>query len=394
MALRSALRSALRFTHLLGAFLLFISTVLLIITDITAPAASNLAIFRVHINSENPSGNVYYGTFGYCIDGQNNECTSSAVGYSPSQALLRIGLVSSPLSDAEKIEGYTKAMVLHPIATCLNFIAFLLAVRQGVMLSLSAFLVALLAVILTLVAMAVDLTWFNMLRDDLSPVDVSLSTGFGTLAAAFACSLLGAIIVLFTCCTARRRRKAHKPQGVETTITTTTTTTVPKGADPHVHHHGHTAKHKRHRRCFCSTMATVQSVSQIIYQGPKDWDRFKGEFQSRAYALDIWDFIDPDQLPSDSTLEDVDLTGYPTNVLEMTTEGKQAYNQEFTAYIYKDRKYDTFRKGINDLTKWVLEFVSPAIKGTSFLPGKNLREWYAKLAESGKVYDGRLLINT
>ncbi|RYP16544.1 hypothetical protein DL767_010169 [Monosporascus sp. MG133] len=88
-------------------------------------------------------------------------------------------------------------------------------------------------------------------------------------------------------------------------------------------------------------MATVPSTSSVIYKGPKDWDRFKGEFQSRAYALDIWDYIDPDQdIP------------WP----------------DFTAYTYKDRKYESFRK--------------------------NLREWYAKLAESGKVYDSRLMINT
>ncbi|RYP87917.1 hypothetical protein DL769_000369 [Monosporascus sp. CRB-8-3] len=172
-------------------------------------------------------------------------------------------------------------------------------------------------------------------------------------------------------------------------------------------------------------MTTVSSTSPVIYNGPKDWDRFKGEFQARACALDIWDYIDPDQsLPwpvrptepditsypkrrlrpqtctntpsSEGTLslEEVDHTSQPASTLEMTTEGRQAYNQDFTAYTYKDRKYDTFRKSNNDLTKWVLESMSPAVKETSLLPGKNLREWYAKLAESGKVYDSRLLINT
>ncbi|RYO77104.1 hypothetical protein DL764_010242 [Monosporascus ibericus] len=172
-------------------------------------------------------------------------------------------------------------------------------------------------------------------------------------------------------------------------------------------------------------MATVQSTSLVIYKGPKDWDRFKGEFQSRAYALGIWRYIDPDQddpWPEEPTspdittypkrrlrqpnraassssegtiyVEDVDRTGHPTNTLEMTTEGRQAYTQDFATYTYEDRMYENFCKKINDLTKWVLESVSPAIKETSLPPGKNLREWYAKLAESGKVYDSRLLINT
>ena len=57
---------ALRSVHLFGAFLLFVATVLLIITDITAPAVSNLAIFRIDNNQGQPPSSVYYGTFGYC----------------------------------------------------------------------------------------------------------------------------------------------------------------------------------------------------------------------------------------------------------------------------------------------------------------------------------------
>ncbi|RYP42865.1 hypothetical protein DL768_010169 [Monosporascus sp. mg162] len=173
-------------------------------------------------------------------------------------------------------------------------------------------------------------------------------------------------------------------------------------------------------------MATVPSTSSVIYKGPKDWDRFKGEFQLRAYALGIWRYIDPDpnnawpveptkpnmasylkklvrqittraaSSSSEGTIqaEEVDYTGHPTNTFEMTTEGRQAYTQDFATYTYEDRKYENFCKKINDLTKWVLESVSPAIKETSFLLGKNLREWYAILAESGKVYDSRLMNNT
>ncbi|RYP57521.1 hypothetical protein DL770_010650 [Monosporascus sp. CRB-9-2] len=172
-------------------------------------------------------------------------------------------------------------------------------------------------------------------------------------------------------------------------------------------------------------MATVASTSSVIYKGPKDWDHFKREFQFKAYALDVWDYIDPDQSlawpvrptkpdiasypkrrlhPSTRTstpssegtiqVEEVDPTGHPTNILEMTTEGREAYNLDFMVYTYMNQKYDTFCKSVDDLTKWVLESVSPAIKETHLLPGKDLREWYAKLAESGKAYDGRLMINT
>ncbi|RYP33639.1 hypothetical protein DL768_011087 [Monosporascus sp. mg162] len=172
-------------------------------------------------------------------------------------------------------------------------------------------------------------------------------------------------------------------------------------------------------------MATVPSTSAVIYSGPKDWDKFKDEFKTRAKGYDLWDHIDPDQnvpwpvkptapviasypkrrvrqttratsASSEGTLqvEEIDHTGHPTNTLEMTTEGRQAYNQDFATYTYLDREYKTFRKNSNELMKWVLDSVSPSIKQTCLSPDDDLRGWYAKLQQSGKVYDSRLLMNT
>ncbi|RYP41353.1 hypothetical protein DL768_010510 [Monosporascus sp. mg162] len=179
-------------------------------------------------------------------------------------------------------------------------------------------------------------------------------------------------------------------------------------------------------------MATVPSTSAVIYTGPKDWDKFKDEFKTRAKGYDLWDYIDPDQnvpwpvkpaapviasypkrrirpqtrtntpttttssLSSSSggTTEEIDHTSHPTNTLEMTTEGRQAYNQNFATYTYLDREYKTFRKNCNELMKWVLDSVSPSIKQTYLSSDDNLRGWYAKLQQSGKVYDSRLLMNT
>jgi hypothetical protein len=188
----------------------------------------------------------------------SNICSSAAVGYSPIDVIAQFqpGFASG---DSGQIEGYTKAMVLHPIATGFNFIAFLLSLRPGFVTSLCASLAAALGFILTLVSMAIDVTWFNMLGSDVTSgipgANVYYAAGFATLVTAFALSVLGSVIVLFTCCASRKKHKAHKHhnvhghhdthnhKGEETIVTTTTTTTTTPG--------GHATKHKHRRHCFC-----------------------------------------------------------------------------------------------------------------------------------------------
>ena len=48
--------------HHVGTFLLFIASMLLLTTTITAPVASDLSILHVH----GQSSSIAYGTFGYC----------------------------------------------------------------------------------------------------------------------------------------------------------------------------------------------------------------------------------------------------------------------------------------------------------------------------------------
>jgi hypothetical protein len=57
------------FFHHVGTFLLFVATVLLIITDISAPVVHDIAIFKVNLantTSEHRSA-VTFGTFGHCV---------------------------------------------------------------------------------------------------------------------------------------------------------------------------------------------------------------------------------------------------------------------------------------------------------------------------------------
>jgi len=107
----------------------------------------------------------------------------------------------------------TKAMILHPIACGLNFIAFLLALGAGMIGSFLASLVALLAFLTTAVACIIDFVLFSIIKSNVN--DRGQTTGsdayYGpaawTILVSAICSLIGAVVVFFTCCSARLHRR-------------------------------------------------------------------------------------------------------------------------------------------------------------------------------------------
>lgn len=59
-----------KFIHHIGTFLLFVSFVLLIVVDITAPVINNLSIMKVDLGRNRAGADqVTFGTFGYCLRG-------------------------------------------------------------------------------------------------------------------------------------------------------------------------------------------------------------------------------------------------------------------------------------------------------------------------------------
>ena len=63
------------FAHHIGTFLLFVSSILLIVTTITAPVVSNISMLYVDLGTSS----ITYGTFGYCVQG----VASGSVNQSP-----------------------------------------------------------------------------------------------------------------------------------------------------------------------------------------------------------------------------------------------------------------------------------------------------------------------
>lgn len=119
-------------------------------------------------------------------------------------------------------------MVLHPVATGLCFIAFLLCVGAGIVGSLLASLTSLLAFFVTLIALICDFVAFGIVKNKVNDSDADVHAYFDVamwlLLASAVCSLVATIIVFLTCCAGRskrRRQSAAKMEPYDAPATTT-----------------------------------------------------------------------------------------------------------------------------------------------------------------------------
>ncbi|KAI1140177.1 pali-domain-containing protein [Hypoxylon sp. FL0543] len=208
------------FFHHIGTFLLLAATVLLIITDISAPVVNGISMLRVDLNTRQTSSTNFpsltFGTFGYCVrdttaSGQDF-CSQSHVGYNPA-SVVEQNVQNVDFSDAstDTSKALTRVMILHPIATGLAFIAFLLALGAGVIGSLLASLVSLLTFIVTLVALICDFVAFGIIKAEVNNANNGSRAVWGaaswTILVSAICSFLATFIVFFTCCSARIHRR-------------------------------------------------------------------------------------------------------------------------------------------------------------------------------------------
>ncbi|KAH7326155.1 SUR7/PalI family-domain-containing protein [Stachybotrys elegans] len=210
------------FIHYVGTFFLLVSTVLLIIADISAPVIDHISFLRAEVGQND----VYYGNWGWCIDGQIQgqtanqwSCSGSSIGYNV-EVPLNLASGSSneiEISDAREatIRGLTHVMILHPIATVLLFIAFLLALGTNTVGSLISAIISGLGFLVTAVALICDFVGFSLLRRRIRDANYLGSTAvYGSamwcVLAAACLSLIATILVFVTCCAGRRKaRREH-----------------------------------------------------------------------------------------------------------------------------------------------------------------------------------------
>ncbi|KAK8019831.1 hypothetical protein PG990_004969 [Apiospora arundinis] len=226
--------------HHLGTLFVLVAFALLIVPDVTAPSVHHLSLFRVTGKYHTVLNNgirgtpiIDYGSFGYCIrtvptyrSGTGiskvpDKCFGDGVGYAPADpinwvySLKKKNRISD--STAKAAANLTKTFVLIPLATATAFVAFLLALlsslRPSWWASILSVGVSVLTFCLSFVAFVCGIVTFTGIRLELARSRSSVQGGYGvgmwSLLTAMICSLLGSLLIFFTCCSGRKDRQRN-----------------------------------------------------------------------------------------------------------------------------------------------------------------------------------------
>ena len=201
--------------HYFGCFLLFVASILLLVTTISAPVINSISVMRVDLGRN--ASSLTFGTFGYCV--LNSEqggdwCTGREIGYDVSNIMVNAERTGFSEASGNTADGLTRVMVLHPVACALTFISFLIACAAGIIGSLIGVIVAFVAWVITLVVMATDFAAFGIVKNDVNEDGSGSVAYYGSamwcLLAAFVLQFFGMVIVFFTCCTSRREKRRNQ----------------------------------------------------------------------------------------------------------------------------------------------------------------------------------------
>ena len=155
--------------HHIGTFLLLAAWVLLLVASITSPVINDISLLKV--NLANSSG-ITFGTWGYCVldaaSGNQGDdwCTKSMIGYKPAYVMQAADNTQFNTVAHSTVDGLTNALVLIPVAAAIGFLAFLIAILPTWVSSLIASIVAILAFIVSLVAMAINFSIWGVIKNN------------------------------------------------------------------------------------------------------------------------------------------------------------------------------------------------------------------------------------
>jgi len=205
--------------HWVGVALLLIAACLLLVTSISSPVIGDIAILKVTLTNKTDirHSSVTFGTFGHCVldvapvQTDQDYCFPKHIGYSPLKIMGQIDGASYSHAAVDSSRGLTDAIILHPIACAIAFLAFFASLGKGILGSLLGALLAGIAWIITLVVMAIDFALFGIVKDhvnkDGSGSHAFYSVGMWTCLAAMVLLFFAQFIVLFSCITNRRAKR-------------------------------------------------------------------------------------------------------------------------------------------------------------------------------------------
>lgn len=201
-----------------GSFLIFAAFALLLVSTISAPIFRPISLLDVYENNQRTT----FGVFGYCLGG--GSCSSRSLGYNLPGVIAN---VAGTNYSNQNIVRLTRALVLHPIACGIAFLAFLVATLSERFGYLFSSLLCFLAFIVSLVAMAIDFGLFVAARNHVNAASSAANIG-GVVIGSTSASLGNAVwmtlaatvslfiasfVVCFGVCSSRRKERNRVGNG-------------------------------------------------------------------------------------------------------------------------------------------------------------------------------------
>ncbi|KAJ7682861.1 SUR7/PalI family-domain-containing protein [Mycena rosella] len=195
-----------------GIIFLLCALVLSILVTISLPFLPALDFVRVHFGSGVATTGqgmteLRFGIWAPCT--YDNEGTRSCLKASVAYLVS----ISNEAKTANVVIGssWTRGLAVHPVATAVTFIAFLLSFSTHHMVTLAASLVSFLAALLTLIAFAIDIALFAFVHHEIKKLpDVNGKT---TTSAAFWMTFVTFILLLLAGCTVCFGRRRDRMSG-------------------------------------------------------------------------------------------------------------------------------------------------------------------------------------
>jgi hypothetical protein len=195
-----------------GTFFLGIATILLLLVSVSAPIWHKLAFLKVTIGGSHGTSTLSFGNWGYCLLQTGGDvCSGRSIGYDMARIVSSMDGTTFSSATETSVHNISRALILHPIAAALSFLAFFTAVMSHRIGFLFASFLAALATFITLIALILDFVNFDIIHHHVNSGDgpgsgAHWSWAIWLVVAAFVSLVIGSLTACCGCFTDRRKR--------------------------------------------------------------------------------------------------------------------------------------------------------------------------------------------
>ncbi|KDR73975.1 hypothetical protein GALMADRAFT_250705 [Galerina marginata CBS 339.88] len=198
-----------------GVLFLVCALVLSFLVSVSLPFLPAIDIARTHFgNGQVQTGSqgisqIRFGIWAACYYDTNDARTCLKTGHA-----YNVEITNPTGSHTANVrKAWTRGLAVHPVATAATFIALLLSLSTHITVTLIASIMSFLAALLTLIAFAIDIALFALLKHEMNKLQIGANT---VTAPGFWMTFVTLILLLLAGCTVCFGRRRDRMSGATT----------------------------------------------------------------------------------------------------------------------------------------------------------------------------------